>query len=91
MISEGRREALAKARPAAAAARRREAVEAYKGLLPLVRRLRSRGLSFARIAGVLNERGCRTRQGRLFHAAQVRLVLVRAEGAGRPGRKEGRR
>jgi hypothetical protein len=82
-MTKCKREALAKAREAAALARRREAVEAYKGLLPLVRRLRRRGLSFGRIAAHLNADGHTTRQGKRLHAAQARLILVGAPGRGR--------
>jgi hypothetical protein len=76
--------ALATATAAAAAARRREATEAYAGLVGPVRQLRRAGLSYSRIAVALNTAGFTTRQGMQFHAAQVRNILVRAAATRRP-------
>lgn len=73
-----KQQALAAAVAAAAATRRREAAQAYRGLVPLVRALRRQGLSYERIAARLNADGHTTRQGKPFHAAQARLILVRA-------------
>jgi hypothetical protein len=77
-----KQQALAKAQRAAALARHREAVEAARPLLPLVRRLRRRGWSYQRIADHLNEQGHRTRRGKRFFPAQVWSILARAD-AGR--------
>ena len=73
-----RRAAQRKAAVASGAARRKAAVDAYAGLLPLIARLRAGGLSLGQIAARLNADGHTTRQGKRWHAAQVWRVLDRA-------------
>src|SRR5262249_18568835 len=77
MTTRNRRSAQRKATAAAGAARRRAAVDAYARLLPLLARLRRRGLSFGRIAAKLNAKGHTTRTGKPWHAAQVWRALAR--------------
>ena len=72
-----RRPPQRKATAASGAARAREAVEAYRKLLPLLQRLRAKGLSFGKIAAQLNAAGHVTRQGQRWHAMQVWKVLNR--------------
>jgi DNA invertase Pin-like site-specific DNA recombinase len=62
---------------AAAAARSREAREAYRHLEPVMRQLRADGLSLEAIAVRLNELGHRTRNGCAWNPGQVGRVLGR--------------
>jgi hypothetical protein len=73
-----RREAQSLAGAASARVRRQAAVAAYRELLPLIRRLRSRGLSFGAVAARLNQLGHRTRNGKPWRAMQVHRVVARA-------------
>jgi hypothetical protein len=87
-----KRKALAAAQAAAALSRHRQAIAAARPLVPLVRKLRRRGLSYQRIADALNEQGHRTRRGQRFHAAQARNILIlAAQPANRDGEDRGRR
>jgi hypothetical protein len=63
-------------------ARRRQAIQAYARLVPLIRRLHSCGESLAAIASQLNAQGYRTRTGARWAAMSVWRVLDRA-GPGR--------
>jgi hypothetical protein len=78
MRSRQQQLARAKATAASGVARRRAAVDAYAKLLPLIRRLRAGGLSFARIAARLNEPGHTTRDGRAWNPMLIWRVLDRA-------------
>lgn len=78
---QARIDGLAKGRKASIERRKADAIDAYRDLLPLVRSLRSDGLSLARIAQRLNESGHRTRRGCAFTAVQIQAILQRA-GAG---------
>jgi hypothetical protein len=53
-------------------------VDAYRRVLPLVRRLRARGHSYAKIAAHLNDLGHTTREGRPWNPMLVWRVLDRA-------------
>jgi hypothetical protein len=77
-LSRSKRAALRKATLASGAARKRAAVEAGAGLLPVIREMREAGLSYGGIAARLNEKGERTRNGGRWRAAQVWRVLARA-------------
>jgi len=59
----------------AAEARLAKAREAYAPLVPLIRELRSAGLSLRGIADILNGTGHNTRQGSNWSAVQVSRVL----------------
>jgi hypothetical protein len=76
-MTPSKREAIRRASAASAAAKKREAVDAYKTVLPLIRELRQRGLSYARIATELTALGHTTRTGCTWRAAQVWNVLAR--------------
>jgi hypothetical protein len=78
MRSRRQRAARAKATAASGVDRPKAAVEAYAKLLPLIRRLRDKGLSFARIAARLNELGHATREGQRWNPMLVWRVLDRA-------------
>jgi DNA invertase Pin-like site-specific DNA recombinase len=71
---EGQKRAVEAAR----ISKRKAAIEAYVDLLPLIRGLRTEGLSFGKIAERLNAEGHTTRQGKPFHAAQVRNIIDRS-------------
>jgi hypothetical protein len=76
--TQRQRQAQRKATAASGAARRKKAQEAYRKLLPLIRRLRTKGLSFGKIPAQLNAAGHTTRQGKRWHPMQVWKVLDRA-------------
>jgi DNA invertase Pin-like site-specific DNA recombinase len=57
---------------------RNQAVTAYALISPLVKSLRSEGLSFGAIAERLNEKGYTTRTGSTWSAMQVKRVLDRS-------------
>jgi hypothetical protein len=61
-------------------ARREAAIDAYRGLLPLIRKWRGQGLSFAAVAARLNELGHTTRNGAAWYANQVWRLIDRAGG-----------
>ena len=65
------------ARVKGAGENRNQAVTAYALISPLVKSLRSEGLSFAAIAERLNEKGYTTRTGSTRSAMQVKRVLDR--------------
>lgn len=54
-----------------------EAVEHYAALLPEIGIMRKQGMTMAAIAAVLNERGCRTRKGKLFTVSRVGRLIQR--------------
>jgi Recombinase len=76
------REAQARATAASAAAKRAAALAATKKVLPVIRRLRARGLSYGKIAAELNGRGHTTRAGGGWYAALVYKILRRDDGKG---------
>lgn len=59
-------------------ANHRNAVEAYRDLVPYVQKLRERALSLRAIASRMNDDGHTTRADKPWTAVQVRLVLSRA-------------
>jgi hypothetical protein len=65
---------------ASARIRRREAVAAYRTVLPLIRKLRGRGLSLGAIAARLNQLGHTTRTGTAWSPMTVWRVLARTGG-----------
>jgi len=72
-------EAMAKGRQLAAVARHEKAVAAYADLVPVMREMRDRGMTYRAIAGELTAQGYTTRRGKVWNHIQVRLVLERAE------------
>jgi hypothetical protein len=80
MRTSGQQQARARATAASGVARHRDALEAYARVVPLMRRMRARGRSFARIASELNATGHRTREGRVWNSMLVWRVLERAGG-----------
>jgi hypothetical protein len=74
------RGALPQATEASARARRLGALAIYKQVLPVIRRLRARGLPYGGIPAKVNEQGHRTRSG----------ALVRRAGMGRVAPRRGR-
>jgi hypothetical protein len=62
---------------ASGAIKRRAAISAYANVLPLIRYLRSKKLSFRRIARRLNDNDLRTRTGAKWTAMQCWRVLQR--------------
>jgi hypothetical protein len=80
MRTRGQQAARARATAASGVARHRDAREAYARVVPLIRRMRARGQSFAKIAAHLNAIGHRTREGRAWNSMLVWRVLARAGG-----------
>ena len=66
------------ARVKGAGENRNQAVTAYALISPLVKSLRTEGLSFGAIADRLNEKGYTTRTGSTWSAMQVKRVLDRS-------------
>jgi hypothetical protein len=66
---------------AAAAARRRQARDAYAHLIPTMLELQAAGRSLARIAAVLNDQGHKTRRERRWSKSRVKRVLDRVRTA----------
>jgi len=62
---------------AAAAARKRQACDAYAHLIPTMLELRAAGRSLAEIAADLNDQGHKTRRDRCWSKTQVKRVLDR--------------
>jgi hypothetical protein len=79
-----RQAAQRKATAASSTARHREALAAYKGVLPLIARLRAKGMSLGHIADHLNACGRTTRTGKRWHPVQVLRVLERARKEANP-------
>jgi hypothetical protein len=71
---------VALAMPKSGRARRRQAIDAYRQLVPLIRKWRGQGLSFAAVAARLNQLGHTTRTGAVWVAQQVWRVIDRAGG-----------
>lgn len=71
-------EAVAKGRERSIVSRAKAATEAYADLAPLMAEWRAAGLSFAAIAGKLNDEGHTTRRGRPWNPVQVLRVLERS-------------
>jgi DNA invertase Pin-like site-specific DNA recombinase len=61
-----------------AEANHRDAIDAYRDLVPYVQKLRAQGLSLRAIAARLNDDGHTTRADKPWTAVQVSLVLKRA-------------
>jgi hypothetical protein len=55
-------------------------MEAYRQVLPLIRRLRARGMSFGAIAARLNQLGHVTRTGTPWSSMTVWRIMDRAGG-----------
>jgi hypothetical protein len=73
-------EALLKAKLALAEKRRRDAVKAYRHLVPEIKRLRAEGWSYSGIADRLTADGHRSRAGGPMNAALVWRIVRRAGG-----------
>jgi DNA invertase Pin-like site-specific DNA recombinase len=73
-------EARAKGARNGAKAVKAKADEAYRGLAPMMSRLRESGLTLQEIADRLNEAGHQTRRGHRWNAMQVSRVLKRFKG-----------
>jgi DNA invertase Pin-like site-specific DNA recombinase len=74
LTAEGRRKGAARG----SEANHRNAIDAYRDLVPYVQKLRGQGLSLRAIAARLNDDGHTTRADKPWSAVQVRLVLQRA-------------
>jgi Recombinase len=66
---------------AAAAARRRQARDAYAHLIPTMLELQAAGRSLAQIAADLNDQGHKTRRERRWSKTRVKRVLDRVRPA----------
>ena len=74
-------EARHKGSQAAAAARQRQARDAYTHLIPTMLELQAAGRSLAQIAADLNDQGHKTRREKRWSKTQVKRVLDRVRPA----------
>lgn len=71
---------LAKGREVSIGVRKRLAREAYTDIVPLIREQRASGMSYEKIAQVLNETGHTTRRNKTWKAISVWRVLAKVDG-----------